>query len=751
MYLPVAIFTDKFGEYQRTFVESISHRLNQSGLGTICFAGRELGDYIDDDKPDIAANSIYTLIDEHNVSGVIFLSGTLGHAVSHQRLASFVNRFVVPKVSLGLHLPDIASVVVDDKSGMQALMKHLLDDPKRQNFAFIRGYSTDPFSTAREEIFRSTLNEYSTSAKKIKYIDGDYDDALVFHSVSKLLVDDPAIDTLVAANDLMALSAVRAVVASGRSVPADIVVTGFDDTFDSIRSYPAITTVRQPLANMGRIAANLMLQQIFDGESPELLEVKSTLVVRESSSHSLSSCDSIHDKKTLLKLFSDAMAALEPPDNVSVAEICDHLLCTATNQDSSLLRYCSAHLTESMSVRNLQWWLNLCSQIELQCVPLFDEMVASESAKSAILVQLGQIRQQLWGVSSGNEIDSRRIQAIKSNFQLQLASLTESQSVETIIRQLVAELDISDFFMVVFPNPDTKTTITARLLIEYSGGEFKLDSYDDSDNNEFPSRDLLPAEIASTLHKDKWLLSPIYAAQLILGYIISDISSENTTITEDISLTIGSVLHNSLLMQELDGKKSALQLANLELRAMANTDSLTGLPNRFRFNADLESVFDSFQLGSCWASLLFIDLDGFKSINDSLGHAAGDDLLKTLANRMNSCVDSNHFSKIAVYRLGGDEFTAIIQVPRSEHTVETHTHVQKFASLLLESISMPVQLGRVDAKLSASIGIARLTDSIQSERDWLKSADTAMYDAKISGKNQIRASDSDMLFPVKAA
>ena len=748
MYLPVAIFTDKFGEYQRTFVESISHRLNQNGLGTVCFAGRELGDYIDEDKLDIAANSIYTLIDEHNVSGVIFLSGTLGHAVSHQRLASFVNQFVVPKVSLGLHLPDIASVVVDDNSGMQALMEHLLDDPKRRNFAFIRGYSTDPFSTAREEIFRSTLTGYKNSEKKIKYIDGNYDDALVFHSVSKLLVDDPAIDTLVAANDLMALSAVRAVVASGRSVPADIVVTGFDDTFDSIRSYPAITTVRQPLANMGRIAANLMLQQIFDGESSELLEVKSTLVVRESSSsHSLSSCDSIHDKKTLLKLFSDAMAGLEPPDNVSVAEICDHLLSTATNQDSALLRYCSAHLTESMSVRNLQWWLNLCSQIELQCVPLFDEVVASDSAKTAILVQLGQIRQQLWGVSSGNEIDSRRIQAIKSNFQLLLASLTESQSVETIIRQLIAELDISDFFMVVFPTPDTKTTITARLLIEYSDGEFKLDS----DNSEFPSRDLLPGELASSLHKDKWLLSPIYAAHLILGYIISDISSENTTITEDISLTIGSVLHNSLLMQELDGKKSALQLANLELRAMANTDSLTGLSNRFRFNADLESVFDSFQGGSCWASLLFIDLDGFKSINDSLGHSAGDDLLKILADRMKSYVKSIRFSKITVYRLGGDEFTAIIQVSRSEHTVETHTQVQKFASLLLESIAMPVPLGRVDANISASIGIARLTDSVRSEGDWLKSADKAMYEAKISGKNQISTFNSDRLFPDEAA
>jgi len=244
VHLPVAVFTDKLGEYQRSFVESISHRLNQNELGIVCFAGREIGDYSNGNHPDIAANSMYSLAGKHNVSGIIFLSGTLGHAVSHQRLASFVSRFSVPKVSLGLHLPDVASVVVDDSSGMQALMDHLLSDPQRRNFVFIRGYAKDPFSAAREEIFHSALSKNRTSNKKLNYIDGNYDDAMVFQTVSKLLAEDPSIDTLVAANDLMALSAVRAVVASGRSVPSDIVVTGFDDTFDSIRSYPAITTHR---------------------------------------------------------------------------------------------------------------------------------------------------------------------------------------------------------------------------------------------------------------------------------------------------------------------------------------------------------------------------------------------------------------------------------------------------------------------------------------------------------------------------
>jgi len=752
VFLPVAVFTDKLGEYQRSFVEPISHRLNQNGLGTICFAGREFGDYSNGNQLNIAANSIYSLAGEHNVSGIIFLSGTLGHAVSHQCLASFVSRFSVPKVSLGLHLPDIASVVVDDSSGMQALMDHLLSDPQRRNFAFIRGYAMDPFSAVREEIFLSALNKSRNTKKKINTIDGNYDDAIVFHAVSKLLAEDPSIDTLVAANDLMALSAIRAVVASGRSVPADIVVTGFDDTFDSIRSYPAITTVRQPLADMGRIAAELMLQQIFDGESSELLEVKSTLVVRESSSsQSQSMHELVLNQKSLLMLFNDAMAGCEPPDNVNLADISDHLLRTATSRDNSLLQYCSTHLTDSMTVRNLQWWLNLCYQIELHCLPLFDMVPNSESAKTATLVQLGQIRQQLWGVSSGNEADSRRIQAITSNFQLQLASLTEAESVEMIVRQLIVELDIAEFFMVIFPNPEIEATESARLLIDYPADEYNLESYIDADKDKFLSCGLLPAELVPKLQNDKWLISPIYAAQLILGYIVSDLSSVKTNIIEDISLTIGSALHNCHLMRELDRKKSALQQANLDLRSMANTDSLTGLPNRHRFNADVHAVFDDFKAGSCWVALLFIDLDGFKSINDSLGHAAGDDLLKTLANRMQSLVESSRFSKVTFYRLGGDEFTAITRISRNEPAADSKCLVQKFASILLEAIAMPVSLGSVNPSLSASIGIAQLTEALKSEDIWIKSADKAMYAAKTTGKNRIVTSGPEMLFPDKAA
>lgn len=751
MHLPVAIFADKFEEYQRIFFESISNRLNQNGLSTICFAGRELSSTTNENSLNSAANSVYSLADKGNVSGIIFLSGTLGHEVSTNELNSFASRFSVPKVSLGLHLQDVASVVVDDKTGMRELMEHLLGDPRRQNFAFISGYATDPFSEARKEIFRTTLEKSNTPACSTNYIFGNYDEAMVFQAVTKLLAENPSIDTLVAANDQMALSAVRAVVASGRSVPSDVVVTGFDDTLDSIRAYPAITTVRQPLASMGFVAADLMLQQIFEGESSELVEVKSTLVVRQSSSDcSHARADSILNQDSLLELLGSAMVGCEPPDDVDIADVCSKFYRTVIKQDNSFLNYCSKNLSESMSMDRLQWWLNLCFQIEHQCVPLL-ETFDGDAGRAAAINQLSKIRQKMWGIVSGHEADSRRIQAIQSNFQLRAASVTDDKSVEIIVRQLVEDLGISEFFMVVFADPSIQTPETANLLIAYPSIESKLNSHNSSESRSFSSCELLPVAMHSELRKGKWLLVPIYAAQHIFGYIVSKVSSVNTEVIESISLSIGISLHNCHLVRELDSKQAALQHANQELQTIATTDSLTGLPNRNSFNTDLESVFSSFQTGGCWAALLFIDLDGFKSINDTLGHSSGDDLLKTLANRMRSLVESTIYSGSRVYRLGGDEFTVIFRQSHNDSDGSNDKLIREFASLLLESLAMPVSLGDINSSLSASIGIAQLTDVVKSGDLWLKCADKAMYEAKIAGKNQISMSNSCRFFVDKAA
>ncbi|HZW26408.1 MAG TPA: diguanylate cyclase [Gallionella sp.] len=161
---------------------------------------------------------------------------------------------------------------------------------------------------------------------------------------------------------------------------------------------------------------------------------------------------------------------------------------------------------------------------------------------------------------------------------------------------------------------------------------------------------------------------------------------------------------------------------------MAHYDSLTGLANRTLFYDRLRQALSMARRNEVGLALLYIDLDGFKEVNDTLGHAAGDLLLKEVAGRLRSCVRQSD----SVARLGGDEFTIILN--------ETHQQddVAAVARKIVEAIAAPVDLEEGEAHVSVSIGIARYTEEASDEDTLVRNADEAMYRAKSSGKNTFR-------------
>ena len=162
-----------------------------------------------------------------------------------------------------------------------------------------------------------------------------------------------------------------------------------------------------------------------------------------------------------------------------------------------------------------------------------------------------------------------------------------------------------------------------------------------------------------------------------------------------------------------------------ELRLLANYDTLTGLPNRSLFHDRLEQVLERATRYDGVFALLFIDLDRFKTINDSFGHAAGDELLKEVAKRLLSCVRGSD----TVSRLGGDEFTIII--PDVESTIAT----TKFAEKILRVMDEPIMLLGQEVRISPSIGISMFPGDARDSATLLQNADAAMYHAKSEGRN----------------
>jgi diguanylate cyclase (GGDEF)-like protein/PAS domain S-box-containing protein len=168
------------------------------------------------------------------------------------------------------------------------------------------------------------------------------------------------------------------------------------------------------------------------------------------------------------------------------------------------------------------------------------------------------------------------------------------------------------------------------------------------------------------------------------------------------------------------------KLAQERAARFANYDSLTELPNRNLFRDRLEHEIKRSERSDVPLALLFIDLDGFKDVNDRLGHAAGDALLREAARRIHACV--RHMDTVA--RLGGDEFTVILA------EVNKISHVEILAQHILAELSKPFPIGGNEVQVSGSIGITMFPQDAHAPQELLKNADQAMYAAKNAGRNR---------------
>lgn len=158
----------------------------------------------------------------------------------------------------------------------------------------------------------------------------------------------------------------------------------------------------------------------------------------------------------------------------------------------------------------------------------------------------------------------------------------------------------------------------------------------------------------------------------------------------------------------------------------AHFDHLTGLPNRQMFHEELRRAMDDAERDRRSLALIYLDLDLFKEVNDSLGHDMGDELLKEVARRLRDSVRDGDL----VARLGGDEFTLILEQG------EDVEHIEGICRRVIETVSEPYVIGHNVVSISASLGVTRYPRDGRNVTELLKNADLAMYSAKDAGRNQ---------------
>ena len=253
----------------------------------------------------------------------------------------------------------------------------------------------------------------------------------------------------------------------------------------------------------------------------------------------------------------------------------------------------------------------------------------------------------------------------------------------------------------------------------------------------FASRRLFMGLLASMLavvvalyaaHQWGWVLStpdPLAANRpIIIGIIVLVTGFYVWMLSADLGEALG----------RLEAEKQALEVSHARIEVMAHRDSLTQLPNRALAQERLQWLLQQAQRGPSQVAVLFLDLDNFKTINDSLGHAAGDELLCQVAARLSTCIRSAD----TVARFSGDEFLLLVGGLESDDAATT------VAGKIMEAMGQSFTLGGLDVVVTASLGVAMAPRDGTEVDALLKNADAAMHRAKAAGRNAFRFFDAGM-------
>ena len=228
--------------------------------------------------------------------------------------------------------------------------------------------------------------------------------------------------------------------------------------------------------------------------------------------------------------------------------------------------------------------------------------------------------------------------------------------------------------------------------------------------------------------------APVEAVMEVYSDVTPLVAKLERTQIEIVAGVIGALSLLYVLMLWMAGRsdrilreQEAQRVANEErIRYQAYHDPLTGLPNRTSFVDHLEEAIRRSKRFGWSLGLMFLDLDRFKRVNDSLGHEAGDELIRTAARRLQGCIRESDM----LFRMGGDEFTVLLE------NVKGPEEAAAVAVRMTQAVAEPIELRHHELTATVSIGIALYPKDDQSGERLVKSADTAMYRAKDLGRNR---------------
>ncbi|WP_433796850.1 diguanylate cyclase domain-containing protein [Actinoplanes sp. CA-252034] len=600
---------------------------------------------------------------------------------------------------------DLPAVLSDNGAGIRAVVTHLIREHGCRRFAFT-GHLGASDIRERHDAYLDVLASHGLEPGVFLPAHNNVESGVTWDAADLLRHGPP--DALIAATDRNAIAALQVLAAGGLNCPDDILVTGFDDIDEARLLRAELASVSQPLDAMGRRAVDLLMRMLDGQDVPSAPHLLPTGFVPRSSCGCVDFAERLPEPGADddgVRLLATRLAGVVPDGTgVRAAGLTADALTAASAGDTSAIGAAVAELQTLLAGSTDPDALRVaCRAIQEYAaeMPVTDATAATRvgGGVQAIVLSLGRDRAH---AHLGDKLHLRSL--ISVNYTLNRAllhrrdvepqdpswlGLTPATAGSIALRRTDGRLTRTRGWRrrpgpVIPPGPTTATA--------------------------FPPAELLDAaEPGETVFVVKAKVGDSDRGWLALVDAVENRVEDGREMVNQCA---------ALLTIALD-----LRDQQQRLEREAQSDRLTGLPNRSSFVASLEAALARRRTEARPAVVLFLDLDGFKQVNDSMGHHTGDRLLVCVADRLRHCLRRED----VVGRFGGDEFLVLLD------DLSAGAELDDVVERITTSIGSPFKLGDHTVHVGVSIGTAECGPTTTVDQ-LLQEADRSMYRAKGAGR-----------------
>lgn len=681
------------------------------------------------------------LIEEFEIDGLLFLGWSV--LFDGENLEKFKKRFShIPLLSLGRILPDIPSVFFDGREYVQEMLLHLIHKHQYRKIAFIESWREDD----RKFSYLQTMKKYGLYDPKLFVSAADLDGVMLSERPQRalsLLLDERKVefDAIVVMRSEESRIMLEQLKLRGMSVPYDVALTSYEDDISIQYSYPPITTVYFPFQEMGYAGCEKMIELLTEGTIPLTTAVPGHILFRHSCgcmqeedwSRSWSEAP---EHEIDLDVISREMYHLD----LDFQEL-DHSFKRSMENDSfEFITTLENQMKErSSGINSYQRLISLYRSY----YPLYLQMNVNEMAKAENLWHLARVAisesEKAWLV---NEMITKRNRELTlEEFGQSLLNAFEMSKIFNVLEFNLSLLGIHSCN--IFLSGETQRRFEDCTHI-YGYSENNRYTMQESMNTKGYNRQLIQENHTGTI----LIVSLLHVELNYFGYICFEPGPLEGTLYLRLAIQLSNALISSLTVDKLKREIILRKEKEKQLSYYAHYDTVTGLLNRRSLYEGISQLEERKKF-----FIFFLDVDGFKSVNDSLGHDAGDQLLIEISNRIKGVLkeqvvkfpnyrvldaDESEHGAWGICRLGGDEFIAIIDKTGIEDVAE-------LANQLIEQIRMPYTIKDVKVLISCSLGISCYPTDGLDRKLLIQYADIAMYRSKRAGGNHYQLFNALMM------